>query len=62
MVACFFEAIGRFKARHATVIGPTAGNIPELADFPKEQNTAAIPIAAVIRPDAMSTLAFTEGP
>jgi peroxiredoxin len=32
----FSEAIDKFKARHATVIGVTAGNIDELADFSKE--------------------------
>lgn len=32
----FSEAIDKFKAQHATVIGVTAGNISELADFSKE--------------------------
>lgn len=32
----FSEAIDKFKAQHATVIGITAGNISELADFSKE--------------------------
>jgi peroxiredoxin Q/BCP len=32
----FSEAIEKFKAQHATVIGVTAGNIKELADFSKE--------------------------
>lgn len=32
----FSDAIDKFKARHATVIGVTAGNIDELADFSKE--------------------------
>jgi thioredoxin-dependent peroxiredoxin len=32
----FSEAIDKFKARHATVIGVTAGNISELAAFSKE--------------------------
>lgn len=32
----FSEAIDQFKARHATVIGVTAGNVDELADFSKE--------------------------
>ncbi len=32
----FSEAIDKFKAQHATVIGVTAGNITELADFSKE--------------------------
>ena len=32
----FSEAIDQFKAEHATVIGVTAGNIDQLADFSKE--------------------------
>ena len=32
----FSEAIDEFKAAHATVIGVTAGNTSELADFSKE--------------------------
>jgi peroxiredoxin len=32
----FSEAIEQFKAQHATVIGVTAGNVDELADFSKE--------------------------
>jgi peroxiredoxin len=32
----FSEAIDQFKAAHATVIGVTAGNVDELADFSKE--------------------------
>jgi peroxiredoxin Q/BCP len=32
----FSEAIDKFKAQHATVIGVTAGNIDELSDFSKE--------------------------
>jgi len=32
----FSEAIGKFKARHATVIGVTAGNVDQLADFSRE--------------------------
>lgn len=32
----FSEAIEKFKAHHATVIGVTAGNLDELADFSKE--------------------------
>ncbi|MEO6154915.1 MAG: peroxiredoxin [Thermomonas sp.] len=32
----FSEAIDKFKAHHATVIGITAGKIDELADFSKE--------------------------
>jgi peroxiredoxin len=32
----FSEAIDKFKAQHATVIGVTAGNVSELADFSKE--------------------------
>ncbi|MFI4965171.1 MAG: peroxiredoxin [Caulobacterales bacterium] len=32
----FSEAIDQFKAQHATVIGVTAGNTDQLADFSKE--------------------------
>ena len=32
----FSEAIEQFKAQHATVIGVTAGNVDQLADFSKE--------------------------
>ncbi len=32
----FSEAIDKFKAQHATVIGVTAGNTDELADFSRE--------------------------
>ncbi len=32
----FSQAIDKFKAKNATVIGVTAGNIDELADFSKE--------------------------
>jgi peroxiredoxin Q/BCP len=32
----FSEAIDKFKAQHATVIGVTGGNIDELSDFSKE--------------------------
>ncbi|MBS0362847.1 MAG: peroxiredoxin [Proteobacteria bacterium] len=32
----FSEAIDQFKAEHATVIGVTAGNVDQLADFSKE--------------------------
>jgi len=32
----FSEAIDKFKAEHATVIGVTAGNVDQLADFSKE--------------------------
>ena len=34
--ALFSQAIDKFKAGHATVIGVTAGNTGELADFSKE--------------------------
>ena len=34
--ALFSQAIDKFKARHATVIGVTAGNTDELAEFSKE--------------------------
>lgn len=44
----FSEAIGKFKAEGATVIGVTAGNTDELADFSKETEHCGgkFPVAA----------------
>ncbi|HET6432464.1 peroxiredoxin [Dyella sp.] len=44
----FSEAIDQFKALHATVIGVTAGNLDELADFSKETEHCGgkFPVAA----------------
>ncbi len=44
----FSVAIDQFKAQHATVIGVTAGNIAELADFSKETEHCGgkFPVAA----------------
>ena len=44
----FSEAIGDFKALHATVIGVTAGNIDQLADFSRETEHCGgkFPVAA----------------
>jgi peroxiredoxin len=44
----FSEAIDKFKAQHATVIGVTAGNISQLADFSKETEHCGgkFPVAA----------------
>ena len=44
----FSEAIEKFKAQHATVIGVTAGNVDELADFSKETEHCGgkFPVAA----------------
>src|SRR5262245_53725096 len=44
----FSEAIDDFKAQHATVIGVTAGNVTELADFSKETEHCGgkFPVAA----------------
>ncbi len=44
----FSAAIGDFKANNATVIGVTAGNIDELADFSKETEhcSGKFPVAA----------------
>ena len=44
----FSEAIGQFKAQGATVIGVTAGNVDELADFSKETEHCGgkFPVAA----------------
>jgi len=44
----FSQAIRKFKARHATVIGVTAGNVDQLADFSKETKycSGKFPVAA----------------
>jgi peroxiredoxin len=44
----FSEAIDKFKAEHATVIGVTAGNTDQLADFSKETEHCGgkFPVAA----------------
>ena len=44
----FSEAIDQFKALHATVIGVTAGNTDQLADFSKETEhcSGKFPVAA----------------
>ncbi|MFA6231988.1 MAG: peroxiredoxin [Rhodanobacter sp.] len=44
----FSEAIPQFKAEHATVIGVTAGNLDQLADFSKETDhcSGKFPVAA----------------
>ena len=44
----FSEAIDEFKAQDATVIGVTAGNVDELADFSKETEHCGgkFPVAA----------------
>lgn len=44
----FSEAIDQFKALHATVIGVTAGNLDQLADFSKETEHCGgkFPVAA----------------
>jgi peroxiredoxin len=44
----FSEAIDQFKAQHATVIGVTAGNVDQLADFSKETEhcSGKFPVAA----------------
>ena len=44
----FSDAIDKFKAQHATVIGVTAGNVDQLADFSKETEHCGgkFPVAA----------------
>jgi len=44
----FSEAVDQFKAAHATVIGVTAGNVDQLADFSKETEHCGgkFPVAA----------------
>lgn len=48
----FSEAIPQFKAQKATVIGITAGNIKELADFSKETEHCAGKFAVAADPGA----------
>jgi len=48
----FSEAIGKFKAEHATVIGVTAGNIDQLADFSKETEHCGGKFAVAADPGA----------
>ena len=48
----FSEAIEKFKARHATVIGVTAGNTHELADFSKETEHCSGKFAVAADPGA----------
>jgi peroxiredoxin len=48
----FSEAIDQFKAAHATVIGVTAGNVNELADFSKETEHCGGKFAVAADPGA----------
>lgn len=48
----FSEAIDQFKARHATVIGVTAGNTDELAAFSKETEHCGGKFAVAADPGA----------
>jgi len=48
----FSEAIGQFKAQHATVIGVTAGNTGELAEFSKETEHCSGKFAVASDPGA----------
>ena len=48
----FSEAIDKFKAQHATVIGVTAGNVSELADFSKETEHCGGKFAVAADPGA----------
>jgi peroxiredoxin len=48
----FSEAIDKFKAQHATVIGVTAGNTDELADFSKETEHCSGKFAVAADPGA----------
>ena len=63
----FSEAIGDFKARGASVIGITAGNLDELAAFSKENEHCGgkFPVAAdpgaVIAKEYKATLALKPG-
>lgn len=63
----FADAIDKFKAEGATVIGVTAGNIDQLADFSKETEhcSGKFPVAAdpnaVIAKEYDATLALRPG-
>jgi thioredoxin-dependent peroxiredoxin len=48
----FSDAIDKFKAQHATVIGVTAGNIDQLADFSKETEHCGGKFAVAADPGA----------
>ena len=48
----FSEAIDKFKAQHATVIGVTAGNTDELADFSRETEHCGGKFAVAADPGA----------
>jgi peroxiredoxin Q/BCP len=48
----FSQAIDKFKARHATVIGVTAGNVDQLADFSKETEHCSGKFAVAADPGA----------
>lgn len=48
----FSEAIDQFKAAHATVIGVTAGNVDQLADFSKETEHCGGKFAVAADPGA----------
>ncbi len=48
----FSAAIDKFKAQHATVIGVTAGNVDELADFSKETEHCGGKFAVAADPGA----------
>jgi peroxiredoxin len=48
----FSEAIDKFKAEHATVIGVTAGNTDQLADFSKETEHCGGKFAVAADPGA----------
>ena len=48
----FSQAIGKFKAQHATVIGVTAGNVDQLADFSKETKYCSGKFAVASDPGA----------
>jgi peroxiredoxin len=48
----FSEAVDKFKAQHATVIGVTAGNVDQLADFSKETEHCGGKFAVAADPGA----------
>jgi peroxiredoxin len=48
----FSQAIDQFKAQHATVIGVTAGNVDQLADFSRETEYCSGKFAVAADPGA----------
>jgi peroxiredoxin Q/BCP len=57
----FSDAIDQFKAAHATVIGVTAGNLDQLADFSKETEHCGGKFPVASDPGAKIAKAYDSG-